>query len=174
MKTFFFCIVTLTITFHISAQNNWIKERRGSYSIEHPKTWTVRTSEKPSELDMAGPTPDFNGSNKHLATTLFISAEPSRFVTIDSATNDYKSRLLGTEFLKNIIIQKENKIKLNGIDAVDITFRANVQHFSTACRIIILQHKNVYYEISVTYDTELSKKLVKEAYKVIESFEINP
>lgn len=167
----FITFFTILLAINSNAQNDWVKESKSTYSLKHPNTWTIRPSETPGELNLAGPTPDFEGSSKHLGTTLFISSEPSKYSTIDSASIDYKEKLLSNDFLENIVIQKEKKIKFNGVDAIEITFTANIQHFSTACRIIIFQYNGVYYELSVTYDEKLSKKLLKEAHKVMESFE---
>lgn len=169
----FLSIVTLLISIHSFAQKNWIKENFLTYSIKHPSSWQLRQTEGADELDMAGPTPDFEGSNDHLGTSLFISSEPSKYSAIDLAAIAYKEKLLSTEFLKNTEIKKEEKIKFKGIDAIDITFTADLQHFSTACRIILFQHNNIYYELSVTYDQELSKQLLDEAHKVMESFEFS-
>lgn len=168
---FYLSLFSLLLALNSNAQNGWVKENSVTFSIKHPKTWTKRPSEISGELNLAGPTPDFEGSSEHLGTTLFISSQQAKYTTIDSAVVAYKENLLSTEFLKNTTIQKEEKIEFNGVDAVEIIFSAKVQQFSTACRIILFQKDEIYYELSVSYDEELNKKLLKEAYKAMETFE---
>ncbi|MCJ8290109.1 MAG: hypothetical protein HRT58_10640 [Crocinitomicaceae bacterium] len=169
MKTYL-SLFALLLAIHSNAQKEWVEEITNTYSLKHPSTWTIRTSETLGELNIAGPTPDFAGSSEHIGTTLFISSEDSEYSTIDSAAIIYKEELLATPFLKNIVIQEEEKIKFNGVDAMEITFTADIQHFSTACRIIIFQRNNIYYELSVSYDQGLSEKLLKEAHNVMGTF----
>jgi hypothetical protein len=164
-------LFTLLLTLQSNAQKEWIEESSATYSVRHPDTWTRRPSEVSGELNISGPTPDFEGSSEHLGTTLFISSEPSQYSTIDLAAIAYKKELFGTAFMKKTAIQEEKKIKFNEVDAIEITFTADIQQFSTACRIILFQRNSVYYELSVTYDQELSKKLLKEVHKVMETFD---
>lgn len=156
---------------HSLAQKEWKQENTPNYSIKHPTSWTSRPTESAGELNLAGPTPEFEGRSDRLGTSLFISSEPSRYSTIDSAANAYKEKLFSMDFLKNTLITKEEKINFKGADAVEITFTADIQQFSTACRIILFQHNNRYYELSVTYDQKLNQKLLIEAHKVMQSFE---
>lgn len=165
-------IFVLLISIYSFAQNDWIKENLTAYSIKHPDSWIVNPSENPGEIGMSGPTPDeFKNSTDRLGTSLFVSSGPSKHATIELAVKAYKQKLSGVAFLKNTTILKEEKIKFHGVDAVEIVLTANIQQYSTACRIILFQSNNIYYELSVTYDQKLDKKLVDEAYKVIESFE---
>ena len=172
MKKYLF-LFSLLLTPLSHAQENWVTETASSYTVKHPNTWTVSTSETEGELGMGGPTPDFENSPNHLGTSLFISVTPPEHTNLDDAVEAYKKKLRETTFLKNIVIQQEKKIKFSGTDAVEIVFTAKIQHFSSACRIILFQNDSSYYEVSVTYDQALSKKLVKEAYKVIDSFEFS-
>ncbi len=161
----------ILVSFQSFAQKDWKKETSTTYAIQHPDTWIVRTTESPTQIMVSGATPDFKESSEYIGTTLFVTSEPSTFATIDSANIAYKQKLMATDFMEKIVIQKEEKIKFKGVDAVAITFTAKIQHYSTACRIIIFQRNDIYYELSVSYDQKLSKKLLNEAYSVMETFE---
>lgn len=163
-------VLTLLFAVHANAQKDWVKESSLTYSIKHPDTWKARPTENPYETNLAGPTPDFEKGSDHLGTTLYISVEDSKYSSIDSVAIAYKEKLMDSDFLTNVNIHKEEKITFKGVDAEEITFSAKVQQFSTACKIILFQKNDLYYELSVSYDAALSKKLLKEAYKVMETF----
>jgi hypothetical protein len=164
-------LIVLFIATHSSAQKDWITKTKTTYSVKHPNSWVVRPSEDEDELTLSGATPDFESSPNYVGTTLFIQSSEATFSNMDEAVSAYKKKLFGMDFLQNVQIKKEKKITFNGVEAVEIIFFADAAKLATGCRIIIFQHNNLYYEVSVTYDRNLSKKLKKEAFKVIDSFD---
>lgn len=164
-------LFTLVFALQSNAQKDWTEATASTYSIKHPETWKSAEAESPDEMTLIGPTPDFDEQSEYIGTTLYISAEESKYGTIEAVAAAYKLKLLGSEFLKNISFKKERKFTFKGVDAVEIIFTGKVQHFSTGCRILLFQKNGIYYELSVTSDLELSKKLLKEAYKVMDTFE---
>lgn len=163
-------IALLFVFSNAIGQKGWEEFSSLTYTIKYPPTWTPRESSAIGECDLSGPTPEFNGSSENLGTSLYISMEMASFSDIDSAAIAYKKKLMGTEFLSNTVITEEKNIVFNGVEAVELHFTANLQQFSTACRIILFQRNNQYYELSVTYDQELSKKRIKEAFAVMDTF----
>lgn len=169
MKIYLLLLSTL-FTLSSIAQEGWIEEKALDHFIKHPNTWKLKEADSKDEFLMTGPTPKFNANSEHAGTTLYLEKSTSTFTTIELAGEAYKKKLSNMSFLSNTKITKEKKITFNGIEAIEIRFTANIQKIKTACRMIIFQYNNTYYELSVTYDQKLSKKLIKEAFLVMDSF----
>jgi len=171
MKIYLILIVLL-LSINSNAQDNWVKETSKTYTLKHPENWILYPSETDKELTLAGAAPDFFKKSKDfVGTTLYVSSEDSKFSTIAEARVAYKEKLFGMEFLKKVSIEKEEGIKFKGVDAVEIHFKCKVEGIATKCKIIIFIQNEIYYELSVTYDSKLTAELIQEAFKVMETFE---
>lgn len=173
-QLFFSIIILILFGFNASAQDGWVNKSNESFSIEHPTSWKQmnQVTDTNSTLMMEGKTP-FKESKRHLGTILYITKEKSNSSSINIAAIAYKEKLQKSDFLTNLQILKETVINFNGMDAVEYIFKATVQDIPTECRIVIFLNGGNYYEVSVTYDQRLDKKLIAEAYQVIDSFKIS-
>lgn len=165
-------LISLLLSLTSFAQNEWVTTKKQTYSVNHPTNWKEMDSENPDELTMTGPTPDFEGKDKYLGTTLYITTEKAKYNSLDSITIAYKQKIQGTEFLKNVKIKKEKRIKFSGVDATEIIFTAQVANVFSVCRMILFQINGTSYEVSVTHDRKLKSNLKTEAYQVIDSFKL--
>lgn len=164
-------LITLFLTLNLYAQKDWITTTMTTYSVQHPKTWNNDPSPIENELTMMGEVPDVENRSEFIGTTLFIESKKAVFSNMNEAKTAYKRKLNSMDFMENVQIKREKKINFKGVEAVEIIFTADVAKLHAGCRIIIFQHNDLYYEVSVTYDQSLPKPLIKEAFKVIDSFD---